>query len=248
MIRKVAVTTVVGGAATYAFILDDKQQSEAQHVLDGGVRFLRTMSNAALTAADYKMNLPTDKASPDYKSTLSEINLRAASRLLAVCRKNGGLYTKFGQNVANMNNVLPKEFTETLAPLQDKATPIPADEALAAVEKQLGVPWDHVFSEFDKEAAAAASLAQVHKAVLKTTGETVAVKLQYPGLQNQVKGDLTTLKFLTDIVGYLFPGFSYSWMTPEFENNMTLELDFLQEARNSKSCFLPFKIIYYECF
>lgn len=60
-----------------------------------------------------------DVGSDEYERIKQEVNLRAAKRLLHVCSTHGGVYTKFGQHLASLNHVLPKEYTETLKVLQD---------------------------------------------------------------------------------------------------------------------------------
>ena len=212
---------------------------------EGLARFGVTVGNAALTLADYKWTLlgTSKEERPDeYKAALREANQRAARRLLAVCLSHGGIYTKFGQSIGNLSYALPAEFTETLAPLQDRAQAMPRELVASTVEAELGgAPLSSVFSEFDLEPVAAASLAQVHRAVLRGSGETVAVKLQYPYLGAQTEGDLSTLRLLAETVGYWFPDFGYSWLVPEFENNMALELDFVQEARNAERLARQFR-------
>lgn len=231
----------VSGLAAGGVVLANSQDARVAIGLDSGlpsveglVRFSRTAFNVAVTAADYKWTLrglDKEKDVDAYKAALAKANARAARRLFNVCYKHGGLYTKFGQGVANLNHALPSEFISALAPLQDRAKEMSSKQALDLLEEELG---KDVFAKFDEKPIAAASLAQVHRAVLRRTGETVAVKLQYPYLEKQTEGDLATLRFITDFVGFWFPEFSYSWLTPEFENNMALELDFRQEARNSE--------------
>lgn len=247
MLRTIVRTGLVATAAAagvVAVVDADAREAVSSAVQSKGgaasglVRFGRTCGNAAVTAADYKLSLWNQDKEADaeaYKEALSRVNLRAARRLYSVCHKNGGLYTKFGQGVANLNHALPAEFTDVLAPLQDQARAMPREMALEALRSELGGrDPSEVFDHFDPEPLAAASLAQVHRAELKGTGEAVAVKIQYPYLQAQTNGDLATLRMLTDFVGLLFPDFSYSWLTPEFENNMELELDFVQEGRNGE--------------
>jgi len=60
------------------------------------------------------------------------------------------------------------------------------------------------------------------------------LQIQYPGLRAQVAADMFTIRTLVTILGKLFPQFEYSWMMPEYEDSIALELDFQQEARNSK--------------
>ena len=93
---------------------------------------------------------------------------------------------------------------------------------------------DDVFDDFNRVPIAAASLAQVHKAKLKETGETVAVKLQYPKLSKLVTGDLKTIEVLVKLIGWAFPAFEFSWIMPEFRANMDMELDFRREAKHAE--------------
>ncbi len=81
------------------------------------------------------------------------------------------------------------------------------------------------FQSFDKQCVGAASIAQVHRAVTHD-GREVAVKVQYPGLEHSIGGDWWLIRTAAKAIGKLFPDFEYSWMVPEFENNMRLELDF----------------------
>lgn len=85
----------------------------------------------------------------------------------------------------------------------------------------------------DEQPIAAASIAQVHRAVLKDQQE-VAVKVQYPGLEQQMKFDLATMSFLSKSVSLLFPEYRFEWMISEFTKNIAMELDFNQEAMNSE--------------
>ncbi len=234
---------ICGGIGGVLLVSDKDFRDTAKELYQDGsfsglMRFGRTIGNVAITAVDYKMTLYNHDKKRNrgpYKTALQEVNLRTAERLYKVCHANGGLYTKFGQGIANMNNVLPKEFTKILAQLQDKARELSFDSAREAVQKELGDQlFDDVFSSFDSKPVGAASLAQVHRATLKSTGEEVAVKVQYPWLESQTRGDLATLRLITRVIGFLFPEFSYTWLTPEFENNMTLELDFIQEGRNAE--------------
>lgn len=89
------------------------------------------------------------------------------------------------------------------------------------------------FLSLDEQPIAAASIAQVHHAVLKNQQE-VAVKVQYPGLEQQMKFDLATMSFLSKSVSLLFPEYRFQWMISEFTKTIAMELDFNQEAKNSE--------------
>ena len=77
------------------------------------------------------------------------------------------------------------------------------------VESELGSPIEQVFSRFDEKPIASASLGQVHKAVLRETGETVVVKVQHRFIKEQVPGDLKYVQIAVDLGHYLFPDFNY---------------------------------------
>ncbi|XP_020552103.1 uncharacterized aarF domain-containing protein kinase 1 isoform X3 [Sesamum indicum] len=96
------------------------------------------------------------------------------------------------------------------------------------------------FLSFDEKPVAAASIAQVHHAVLKDHQE-VAVKVQYPGLEYQMKFDVTTMAFLSRSVAWLFPEYRFEWMVSEFTKSIASELDFIQEAKNSERAANNFK-------
>ena len=173
-----------------------------------------------------------------YQAMKKEVQQRSAERIFQLCRRLGGVYTKMGQYVATLNHVMPAVWTKTLAQLQDSAASIPLEGDLTnMIEQELGAPLTELFYEFDPVPIAAASLAQVHRAVLHSSNSSkveVAVKVQYPHLGVQVLGDLWAMEVLAAAVGYFFEDFQYGWLLPEFEETADMELDFMQEKRNSR--------------
>ena len=93
--------------------------------------------------------------------------------------------------------------------------------------------WDY-FSEFSSEPIGAASLAQVHIATIKETGQRVAVKVQHPGLQQWAPLDLSLTKFAFSTVKRYFPEYDLEWLSSEIESSLPQELDFQCEAENSR--------------
>eukprot|EP00966_Prymnesium_polylepis_P088648 2051481-Prymnesium_polylepis.1 len=144
---------------------------------------------------------------------------RSAQRMLHVCQLHGGLYTKLGQFVASMTHILPEQYTTVLAACQDRANAVPFETARGAIETELGKPLEKLFASFEPTPIAAASLAQVHRAVTHD-GERVAVKVQYPALALQMGADQRTLRALSWVVERAFPGCGYEWLLPEFEESM----------------------------
>ena len=161
----------------------------------------------------------------------SQLNLRSAQMLLWVFRKNGGIYTKAGQHLASLTHALPKEYTETMSVLQDAAPYLPYNEIVPLFIEEFGKTPADLFREFDRHPIASASLAQVHRAHT-WAGDDVAVKVQYPFVGRLLNGDLSTLKMLCSISNYLFEGLNVDWIVEEFENNLSSELNFINEAQN----------------
>jgi ubiquinone biosynthesis protein len=117
----------------------------------------------------------------------------------------GPAYIKFGQVLSTRPDVVGDELAEQLRVLQDKLPPFSRAEAMAEVEKELGVKIDDVFSEFS-EPIAAASIAQVHRARLVETGEDVAVKVLRPGIERAFQKDVDAFYFAARIVDLFAPG------------------------------------------
>lgn len=187
-------------------------------------RSARVFSTGASVVVDYRRNFKgTTRDDPDYREKLAALNQRIADRLLHLCFQNGGIYTKFGQQLATFNHGLPKEYTQTLSKLQDQAKPVAFDVARRTIEEEMGRPWSEVFQEFDREPIASASLAQVHRAVDRS-GREVAVKVQYPHLASQMCADLTVMKWASQLTEYFFPDVQIQWMFPEFESALTAEV------------------------
>ena len=102
-------------------------------------------------------------------------------RLRMGLERLGPIFVKFGQLLSTRRDLIPLDVADELARLQDRVPPFPAAQSRALVEKAFGRPIDEIFSSFDAEPVASASIAQVHFAVLKD-GREVAVKVLRPGM------------------------------------------------------------------
>ncbi|KAJ0534658.1 putative ABC-type Cd(2+) transporter, protein kinase Group-Pl-3 family [Helianthus annuus] len=123
---------------------------------------------------------------------------------------------------------------------EDQAVPCSFEAVKEVLISNLGSDLNEIFISIDEQPIAAASIAQVHRALLKDHQEVV-LKIQYPGLKNRMKMDIATMSLLAKCVTWFFPEYRFQWMVSEFSKVIALELDFLQEARNSVTTAVNFK-------
>lgn len=132
-----------------------------------------------------------------------------------------------------MNYLLPPEWTTTFIPLQDKC-PVSSFESIEQMFRDdTGKELWNFFSEFSTEPIGAASLAQVHLAVVKDTGQRVAVKVQHPGLVQWAPLDMSLTRFTFSSLKRFFPEYDLEWLASELEYSLPQELDFEREAENA---------------
>ncbi len=148
----------------------------------------------------------------------------------------GGVLIKLGQFFSTRVDVMPTEYIEELTKLQDTVPSVPFAQVKELIEAEFGRPLDEIYTEFEPQAIAAASLAQVHLAVLPT-GERVAVKVQRPDISKLANIDLATFSYLMDGV-HRFTRFGRQIDIPmiveEFVRTISDELDFLREADSAE--------------
>jgi ubiquinone biosynthesis protein len=149
----------------------------------------------------------------------------------------GPTFIKFGQIMSLRPDLLPKELLAELEKLQDDVPAIDFEYIEKVVHENLGKTISQVFSVFDVEPIAAASLSQVHKAVLKHEGVIVAVKVQRPGIHKLIQADLDILETLADFLDRQFDELK-TYELPDLiqtiRRHMTTELDFRIELSNMK--------------
>ncbi|KAL7192714.1 hypothetical protein ACSBR2_024516 [Camellia fascicularis] len=208
--------------------------------LGGVVRSSRAIWTITANVVDYKYSLHgLSEKSDEYQHVLSEVHLRSAKRILRLCEANKGFYVKAGQFVAALQQV-PKEYSSTLISLQDQVVPCNFKAIKDVLTSNLGPDLSEIFLFLDEHPIAAASISQVHRAILKDHQEA-AVKVQYPGLELQLKVDIATMSFLSKSVAWFFPEYRFGWLVSEFAETIALELDFIHEARNSERTAENFK-------
>jgi predicted unusual protein kinase regulating ubiquinone biosynthesis (AarF/ABC1/UbiB family) len=166
----------------------------------------------------------------------SKRNRARAIRIRKEALQLGGLLIKVGQFLSSRVDLLPTEYIEELALLQDEVPAVPFDRIRPIVESELGGSISSLFAFLDPEPVAAASLGQVHRAGL-LTGEVVALKVQRPDIDEIIEADLAALRY---IVGWLnrYTVIGRRADLPlilrEFEDTLRLELNFLAEGHHAE--------------
>lgn len=169
----------------------------------------------------------------DRKRELLETNLRVALKMIHRFGYLRGAATKMGQTLANLPSIVPDQVLETLDRLHWDAPPMHFSLLREMLSDELGDDPENIFGSFEKDAFAAASIGQVHRARLKS-GEHVAIKIQYPGIARTIDADFRNLGAL------LFParlGKDWEYTKSQFDEihrMLKLESDYLQEAENLK--------------
>ncbi len=144
---------------------------------------------------------------------------------------------KLGQILSTRADLLPPEYVGELAKLRDRVPPVPAEVIREVIEREFGQPVEAIFARFDDEPLAAASIGQVHSASL-FSGEEVVVKVQKPGVVEQVEIDL---RLLLDLArtgqrrSALAKDYDFIAIAEEFARTLRGELDYDREGRNAET-------------
>ena len=162
-----------------------------------------------------------------------------AHRFKLMLAELGPTFVKLGQVLSTRADLLPGEWIEELSTLQDKVPPVPFEQVQAQIKDAFGKDIDELFSEFQVQPLAAASMAQAHRAKTKG-GDEVIVKVQRPGISEQLRADLSVLHYVAraleaviEEVGVYTP----TGIIEEFDKAVHEELDFLNEAGNIRAFF-----------
>ena len=158
-------------------------------------------------------------------------------RLREMLDELGPTFVKFGQLLSTRPDVIPADIVSELRGLQDDVTPIGFDEVRRVIESELGLTVEQAFLEFDERSIAAASIGQVHRAVLPN-GEEVVVKVQRPEAPRQIESDLQLLHSAARVVRERVRALDFidaDALVDEFGRSIRQELDYGNEARNAET-------------
>jgi len=148
----------------------------------------------------------------------------------------GPSFIKFAQLLSSRPDLITGEYAEEFKKLQDKVPPFPSEKAVQIIESELKINLNDIFSDFEEVPVAAASIAQVHNAVLKT-GEKVIVKVQRPDIRQMIQDDITILNVIARLMVKYIPEsklFDPEGIISEFSRTVRKELDFIAEAKNAQ--------------
>lgn len=162
---------------------------------------------------------------------LDEFHLQTAEEVFELMGGMKGAIMKLGQMVSILGDSLPGAYSQALQGLQSQAPPMAYDLMAKVVEEELGAPPEVIFKKFSTEPVAAASIGQVHRAVLDD-GTEVAVKVQYPGVDVAIRADLDNAFLLTNAARMMAPGIEPEPLVNELRKVIGDELDYRKEAAN----------------
>lgn len=199
-------------------------------------RFLKGLLVALRILISYRMAHVADifLSSERKAARLSRLHRQNAVLIREKALEMKGLMIKVGQFLSSRKDFLPDEYIEELSELQDQVPPHDFLEIRQRIIEELGSAPEDIFSEFEKVPIAAASLGQVHRAVLKD-GREAAVKVQYPGIEKVIETDIKMfevllIKLMRGRLGWV----NLRVLHEEFSRIVRAELDYVQEGRNAE--------------
>jgi predicted unusual protein kinase regulating ubiquinone biosynthesis (AarF/ABC1/UbiB family) len=159
--------------------------------------------------------------------------MRTAADVASALGEMKGALMKLGQMASYLDDGVPEPIRQALAGLQQDAPPMAPELSAQVVRAELGNAPERVFAQWDAAPIAAASIGQVHRAVTHS-GLEVAVKVQYPGVDDAIRADLVNTDFLFRAMGVLFPGLDPKPLVAELRARLLEELDYEIEAGNQR--------------
>lgn len=202
----------------------------------GIVRLGRAVVTVFVIGRHYQTELyecKLDPNTPEYLNLKSNVHKYGAEKLLELCCANKGVYIKVGQHIGALDYLLPTEYVTTLRVLHSSAPQSSFKDVLTVIKEDFKKDPYEIFETIDPKPLGTASLAQVHKAVLKD-GNVVAVKIQHRAVKTNSYVDIKTMAVLVKLTSLVFPDFKFDWLVDETKKNIPRELDFTQEGQNAE--------------
>ncbi|MFV5369197.1 AarF/ABC1/UbiB kinase family protein [Acinetobacter junii] len=206
----------------------------AKHASSSGKRFLKlagmTANIASKSVANSIRNLTADEEQKNAARSqlFQDIGIQIADTL----GEMKGAVMKVGQIASQYKDIFPPEVAKAIAKLQRQAPAMPFAAIQQQVEKELGKPLNQIFSSFETEPFAAASIGQVHRAILPN-GQAVVVKVQYPGVDQACESDLKQVRLALRLMGVLkIDKKLQDQLFKEIQDSLSAELNYEIEAQN----------------
>lgn len=175
----------------------------------------------------------TEEEAAEARRRMTQEVKKTAEAMLKTLGEMKGLPLKFGQMASYIDGLAPpgyeEKFQAALKKLLDKAPPLSPEAAAQMVEQELGAPPEEVFAAWEREPFAAASIGQVHRATTKS-GERVAVKVQYPGMDKAIENDLKSIAMLETMMAPIAKKLHTRQTLDELRQVFLAELDYAREA------------------
>ena len=193
--------------------------------------------------ADWLSHTEFERAKKVFTSQEGELlaGQTRAARIRLALTELGTTYIKFGQMLSTRPDLVGQEVADELAKLQQGVPPDPPEVVLATVAAELGHPVKELFAEFETVPIGSASIGQVHAARLPD-GRPVVVKVQHPGIEARVRGDLEILQALAELAERSVEMKRYQpvALIEVFRRSLLREMDFGREERNLQQFALNF--------
>ncbi len=235
MLRKGAIGIALLGAGVVVATRVRRKRSGPVSGTSGAARNAQLAAIGARSGAAYAVHrtrLAT--APPERRDELeAEYQMRSAAQVADALGNMKGVLMKIGQMASYLDDGLPQPVRDALASLQQDASPMAPELCAQVVRAELGGEPGRVFAEWDAEPIAAASIGQVHRAVTHS-GVPVAVKVQYPGVDEAIRADLVNTDVLFRVLAMMFPGLEPGPLVGELRERLTEELDYTVEASNQR--------------
>ncbi len=181
-----------------------------------------------------RLDLP-ERLFPFYTKSSYASHKNPWERIRLVLEELGPTFIKLGQMLSLRTDLIPTPLAKELSKLEDEVPPEDFANIQAHIEKSYDKALHDIFSDFEPEPIAAASLAQVHKAILRADKTVVAVKIQRPGIRQTIKNDLHIMAGLARQIHERIESlqiYDFPRLVKEFNKSLMHELDFEREARN----------------
>ncbi|OWB69314.1 hypothetical protein B5S30_g4720 [[Candida] boidinii] len=188
-------------------------------------RNIRSLITFITISIDYKLNFVEDY-------DIESLHERNSQRLYDLLMTNKGLYIKFGQMIAIQGEMFPKQYQDKFKKMFDSANADDWNDIDSTLIEQLGVNYIDYFQEIDKSPIASASIAQVHKAILKN-GDKVALKVQHAEIPKQMWLDLLNYRYLMKFYEWFFE-IPFGTTVDYVCNKLKEEVDFTIEMKNGE--------------